>query len=59
MKTKIFCSDCAYEKDGYYCNHPKNLEDDHYDKKHRRIKSAEFINQNNDCKWFKKYQPPF
>lgn len=56
MKKKIFCCDCEFEKDGY-CNHPRNLEDDNYAPKHTRKQTAAYINQLNDCKWFKRYKP--
>ena len=57
MKKKIFCSDCEYERDDH-CNHPKNLEDDYYGKKHSRVNRPDDINQHNDCPWFKRFQDP-
>lgn len=53
---KVFCRDCKYEKD-YDCHYPKNMVDDSYAPKHTKNQHAEYINQNNDCKWFKEYEP--
>ena len=56
MNKKIFCCDCEFEKERH-CNHPNNLEDDYYAPKNNQKQTAEYINQLNDCKWFKRYKP--
>lgn len=60
MKKKIFCKPCKYSGGGgggfagRECYHPRNLEDNWFDKDFDTIHPSYVINQHNDCKWFQK-----
>lgn len=54
-RKKVFCQDCLFECD-WTCNYPKNLRDDAYGPKHEHIDTLEYLNQVNDCPWFKLYK---
>lgn len=67
MNKKVYCSDCKYlftlysTTDYYGCSYPDNIslvKEDSWLKEGKEeeiyIAKPQFINQNNDCKWYKK-----
>jgi hypothetical protein len=56
MKEEVYCKYCQFYVDDYACSYPDNIYFvDCFRERVRRYKEAPIsLNENNDCKWFKR-----
>jgi len=53
IRRKVYCEECIYLSSTDDCNHPNNLGDDWYGKKHENLDRPCDLNESNRCGWFK------